>query len=254
MSATPSRKALALARIAVRAGAVIMGHYGRVAAAEKADRSPVTIADQEAETLILAALATDFAGVPVVAEEAVAGGHVATVGKRFFLVDPLDGTREFLSGNGEFTVNIAEIVDGMPVAGVVYAPAKARLFVGDGEAFELAADFSARPLRVRSAPPEGLVAVGSRSHNDPETDAFLKTFKVASFVAAGSSLKFCLLAAGEADLYARHGRTMEWDTAAGHAVLAAAGGRLSDWEGSALRYGKPGFDNPPFVARGGGPY
>jgi 3'(2'), 5'-bisphosphate nucleotidase len=250
MSATPSSRAQTLARIAVRAGALIMGHYGRVAATEKSDRSPVTIADQEAEALILSALGDEFAGVPVVAEESVAAGHVATVGKRFFLVDPLDGTREFLSGNGEFTVNIAEIVDGVPVAGVVYAPAKARLFVGDGDAFELAPDFSARPLRVRPAPVDGLVAVGSRSHNDAETDAFLKNFKVTRFVAAGSSLKFCLLAAGEADLYARHGRTMEWDTAAGHAVLGAAGGSVTRWDGSALLYGKPGFDNPPFLARG----
>ena len=241
-----------LAEIATRAGAVIMRHYqagplaGKDVARLKADRSPVTDADEEAERLILAALADAFPGVPVVAEEEAAAGRIAAVGGRFFLVDPLDGTKEFLSANGEFTVNIAEMVDGVPVAGAVYAPALARMFLGDGGgAFE-----GAKPIRARAAPGQGLVAVGSRSHADAATAEFLKAYPVTKFVSAGSSLKFCLVAAGEADIYARGGRTMEWDTAAGHAVLRAAGGSVTRWDGTPLLYGKPGFENPAFVARG----
>ena len=252
--------AMLLARIAAEAGIVVMRHYkaaspGRI----KADRSPVTDADEEAERFILDRLAETFPGVAVVAEEETAAGRIAQACQRFFLVDPLDGTREFLFGNGEFTVNIAEVVDGVAVAGAVYAPAVSRLFFGgltEG-AFEIDHDADvaldpgkARAIQVRAAPPEGLVAVGSRSHGDAATDDFLQTFNVKRFVSAGSSLKFCLVAAGEADIYARGGRTMEWDTAAGHAVLAAAGGSVKLWDGSAFVYGKPGFENPGFVARG----
>jgi 3'(2'), 5'-bisphosphate nucleotidase len=258
MSATPSDTATLLAGIAARAGAVVMRHYeAGCDIREKADASPVTEADQDAETLILAELASAFAGVPVVAEEEAAAGRIARVERRFFLVDPLDGTREFISRNGEFTVNIAEIVDGVPVRGVVYAPAKGRMFVGDtisqqgAGAFELAADLSgARAIRTRAAPGDGITAVGSRSHSDAQTADYLKQFTVKAFISAGSSLKFCLVAAGEADIYPRHGRTMEWDTAAGHAVLLAAGGTVTRWDGGPFTYGKPGHDNPPFVARG----
>ncbi len=253
MSATPSQAAMILAGIGAEAGKVVMRHYDAgCERREKADRSPVTDADEEAEKLILAALGQAFAGVPVVAEEEAAAGRIAQVGRRFFLVDPLDGTKEFLSGNGEFTVNIAEVVDGVPVRGVVYAPAKGRMFLGDGtRAFEMQPDLSgARAITVRDVPADGLTAVGSRSHGDEETMAFLKQFPVKAFVSAGSSLKFCLVAAGEADLYPRHGRTMEWDTAAGHAVLTAAGGSVRRWDGGPFTYGKPGFENPPFVARG----
>jgi 3'(2'), 5'-bisphosphate nucleotidase len=253
MTATPSETAMTLARIAAGAGAVVMRHYeAGCERREKADRSPVTDADEDAERLILAELARAFPGVPVVAEEEMAAGRIARTGAHFFLVDPLDGTKEFLSRNGEFTVNIAEIADGVPVRGVVLAPARQRMFVGDaGGAFELSPDLmKARAIAARIAPPDGLIAVGSRSHRDAETEAFLKNFQVAHFINAGSSLKFCLVAAGEADLYPRHGRTMEWDTAAGHAVLAAAGGTVMRWDGAPLTYGKPGFENPPFVARG----
>jgi 3'(2'), 5'-bisphosphate nucleotidase len=236
-----------LGEIASSAGALVMRHYQDGAEARlKADRTPVTDADEEAERLILAALAKAFPGVPVVAEEEAAAGRIAETKGHFFLVDPLDGTKEFLSRNGEFTVNIAEVVDGVPVAGAVYAPALARLFTGDaGGAFE-----GMKPIRARPAPKDGLIAVGSRSHKDAATDEFLKAFRVREFVSAGSSLKFCLVAAGEADIYARGGRTMEWDTAAGHAVLAAAGGGVMEWSGAPLLYGKPGFENPAFVARG----
>jgi 3'(2'), 5'-bisphosphate nucleotidase len=254
MSATLPPRLLCLAQIAAAAGAVVMRHYAAgIEARLKADRSPVTIADEEAEGLILAALAQAFADVPVVAEEEVAAGRRVEAGAHFFLVDPLDGTREFLSGNGEFTVNIGEIRDGVPVSGVVYAPARDRMFAGaiNMGAFETKGDLMhIRPIKVRTAPSDGLVAVGSRSHNDTQTTEFLKQFAVKDFVAAGSSLKFCLVATGEADIYARAGRTMEWDTAAGHAVLKAAGGSLTLWDGRAFTYGKPGFENPGFLAKG----
>lgn len=249
----PSPALLALARIAAAAGRVVMRHYGACEAQEKADNSPVTIADQQAEALILQELAAAFPGVPVVAEEEVAAGRMAAVVDHFFLVDPLDGTREFLSGNGEFTVNIAEIRDGVPVMGVVHAPAKGRMFLGAlGQgAFETTEALSSfKSIAARPAPAGGLVAVGSRSHNDAATVEFLKRFAVKEFISAGSSLKFCLVAAGEADLYARAGRTMEWDTAAGQAVLLAAGGTMTLWDGAPFTYGKPGFENPGFVARG----
>jgi 3'(2'),5'-bisphosphate nucleotidase len=189
----------------------------------------------------------------VIAEEEAAAGRIAAVSDHFFLVDPLDGTREFLSGNGEFTVNIAEVRHGLPVMGAVFAPARDRVFLGarDEGAFETAGALAAfRPIAVRSAPADGLIAIGSRSHNDERTTEYLRQFPVREFVSAGSSLKFCLVAAGEADIYARAGRTMEWDTAAGQAVLMAAGGSVSDWSGLPLRYGKPGYENPAFVARG----
>ena len=238
-----------LGEIALKAGAVIMRHYaageplkGRL----KDDQSPVTDADEETEKLVLAELAKAFPGVPVVAEEEAAAGRMSVIGRHFFLVDPLDGTKEFLSRNGEFTVNIAEVVDGTPVAGAVFAPALGRLFLGGkAGAFE-----GTRPIRARQPPRDGLIAVGSRSHADAATAEFLKSFDVKNFISAGSSLKFCLVAAGEADIYPRGGRTMEWDTAAGHAVLAAAGGRVTDWNGAPLRYGKNRFENPAFVARG----
>jgi len=215
----------------------------------------VTRADEEAEALIVARLTKLSPEIPVVAEEAVAAGAMPRVGARFFLVDPLDGTKEFLSRNGEFTVNIALIENEAPVCGVVLAPALGRAFAGDvaaGAAFELLPEGGARAIRARTAPEEGLTAVVSRSHRDAKTEEFLAHYKIARMVAAGSSLKFCLIAAGEADLYPRHGRTMEWDTAAGHAVLAAAGGSVTQLDGAPFLYGKAaqGFANPHFVARG----
>jgi len=249
----PSPSLLILARMAAAAGAVIMRHYGNCDARAKSDNSPVTDADHEAEALILKELAAAFPGVPVVAEEEVAAGRTAQIEDHFFLVDPLDGTREFLSGNGEFTVNIGEVKGGVPVMGVVHAPAKGRMFLGarNEGAFETTQALALfKPIAVRPAPADGIVAVGSRSHNDAATEEFLKQFAVRQFVSAGSSLKFCLVAAGEADLYARAGRTMEWDTAAGHAVLLAAGGTMTRWDRTAFTYGKPGFENPAFAAKG----
>jgi 3'(2'), 5'-bisphosphate nucleotidase len=254
--------ARALAETAQDAGRVILKHYAEGAESRaKADQSPVTAADEDAEQLILERLRAIEPGTPIVAEEEVAAGRLPKVGRRFFLVDPLDGTKEFISKNGEFTVNIALIENGHPVCGVVLAPAKARLFLGDGThgAYELAApedlplNFDmAEQIRARRAPEDGMIAVASRSHRDEKTDAFLAKYKIANLISAGSSLKLCLVATGEADIYPRIGRTMEWDIAAGHAVLASAGGRVTDLEGKPLMYGKVerGFDNPHFVAWG----
>jgi len=252
MDATLSPHLQALVRIVEAAGKVVMRHYEAGCDARmKSDRSPVTDADEEAERLILAELASGFPGVPVVAEEEAAAGRISQVGSRFFLVDPVDGTKEFVKRGGEFTVNIGEIVDGEPVSGVVLAPAIGRLFVGAaGEgAFELS-DGRLRPIAARAPDADGLVAVSSRSHPDAKTDELLKTLPIKGRTNAGSSLKFCLVAAGEADIYPRAGETMEWDTAAGHAVLKAAGGKITNWDGTPFRYGKPGFRNGAFIARG----
>jgi 3'(2'), 5'-bisphosphate nucleotidase len=250
----PSSLLPELEAIARRAGEVILEVYrGDFDARTKADASPVTEADERAEAVIVAALRALTPAIPVVAEEEVARGGCPAVGPRFWLVDPLDGTKEFISRNGEFTVNIALVQGGAPVLGVVLAPALGRLFsgaVGAGAVLEDAA--GRRAIAVRPVPAAGLTVVGSRSHGDAAAlDAFLGGRKVAALSAAGSSLKFCLLAAGEADLYPRLGRTMEWDIAAGHAVLAAAGGRVTRLDGTPMTYGKPGFENPHFVASGG---
>jgi len=247
----------ALADAARAAGQAIMQVYATdFEVRGKADASPVTEADERAERIIVERLRALAPAIPVVAEEAVAAGQVPEVGACFWLVDPLDGTKEFVSRNGEFTVNIALIRDGAPVLGVVLAPALGnggRLYAGlvdQGAWVEDAA--GRRPIRCRAVPPEGLTVVASRSHGDAAAlDRFLAGRKVAALANAGSSLKLCLVAAGEADLYPRLGRTMEWDIAAGHAVLRAAGGdvtRIDD--GQPLRYGKPGFENPHFAAGG----
>lgn len=243
----------ALAAIARRAGDEIMAVYATdFDVRGKADASPVTEADERAEALIVPALQALAPEVPVVAEEAVAAGRVPEVGRRFWLVDPLDGTKEFISRNGEFTVNIALVEDGAPRLGVVLAPALGRLFAGVvGQGAWVEEGGRRRAIAVRRPPAAGLTVVASRSHGDAAAlEAFLAGRRVARQVSAGSSLKLCLVAAGEADCYPRLGRTMEWDIAAGHAVLAAAGGRVETIAGGPLRYGKPGFDNPHFVAWG----
>ena len=235
------------------AGMAIMEIYATdFDVAKKSDASPVTAADEKAEAVILKALATIAPEIPVVSEEAASAGHIPDFGNRFWLVDPLDGTKEFISKNGEFTVNIALIENHKPVLGVVLAPALNRLFagvVGEGAFIEDAG--VRRAIRCRQVPAEGLTVVSSRSHGDAAAlDAFLAGRKVATSVNAGSSLKLCLIAAGEADMYPRLGRTMEWDIAAGHAVLSAAGGFVKTLEGKELGYGKDGLDNPHFVATG----
>lgn len=265
MASRPTAGALELANIACQAGKILLRHYAMedVEARHKEDHSPVTDADEEAEAFILRQLGSFAPGMPVIAEEEVAAGRIRVIGRHFFLVDPLDGTKEFLNRNGEFTVNIGEIIDGRPVRGVVFAPAKNRLFLGEEAtgAFELvtepgvAPDFGGlQPIEARATPADGLVVVASRSHKDYKTEEYLAQFPVKEFVSAGSSLKFCLVAAGEADIYPRLGRTMEWDTAAGHAVLSAAGGSVLTIDGRPFVYGKTeeGFANPFFVARGRG--
>jgi 3'(2'), 5'-bisphosphate nucleotidase len=245
---------------ALEAGAVIWRIFQEdVAVVIKSDQSPVTAADHAAEAIILKALARLLPDIPVVAEEEVAAGRMPEVGDRFLLVDPLDGTKEFIKKGTDFTVNIALVENGAPTLGVVYAPARSRLFAGDvagGVAWtcEVAPEDGAaagerRPLRVRALGAD-LIAVASKSHDTPETEAYLKACGVAERVSIGSSLKFCLVAAGEADLYPRAGPTCEWDTGAGHAVLAAAGGRVFDLSGAPLPYGKEKFFNPGFVATG----
>jgi 3'(2'), 5'-bisphosphate nucleotidase len=241
-------------RIAREAAEVILEVYhGDFSVHDKADASPVTAADERAEALIVPALHALTPALPVVAEEAAARGEAPVPGALFWLVDPLDGTREFVARNGEFTVNIALVHGGEPVLGVVYAPVSGRMFAGArGQGAWLAEPGAARrAIACRRAPADGLVLACSRSHGDDAALArWLGATVVARRVVAGSSLKFGLLAAGEADLYPRLGRTMEWDTAAGHAVLAAAGGSVCDLAGRPLRYGKPGCENPHFVARG----
>ena len=235
------------------AGDVVMAIYETdFAVRGKDDASPVTEADERAEALIIPALDALLPGVPVVAEEAVAAGQVPAVAERFWLVDPLDGTKEFISRNGEFTVNIALIENGEPVLGLVHAPALKKTFAGAAGCGAFIENcIGRRPIKCRRPPLEGLTVVASRSHGDAAAlDDFLAGRQVAELKSAGSSLKLCLIAAGEADLYPRLGRTMEWDIAAGHAVLAAAGGRVTQLSGGTLPYGKPGFDNPHFVAEG----
>lgn len=255
---TPSHLLDRMIALALDAGALVMRVYAEdFAVSSKADASPVTEADARAEALILAGLAEIAPGVPVLAEESAAEGRVPALGTRYFLVDPLDGTREFVTRTGEFTVNIALIEDGCPTLGVVYAPALGRLYAGGRGVGAFRADNAGlgprQKISVRSAPPGGLIAVASRSHATTETSAFLSTLTIADFAAAGSSLKFCLVAEGAADVYPRMGRTMEWDTGAGQAVLEAAGGAvLVHPSGERLAYGKRarGFDNPHFVAWG----
>ncbi len=251
-----------LTAISIDAGARIMTLYERpIAVTEKDDKSPVTQADQAAEDIILARLATSFPDIPVVSEEAAAAGHIPEFGDRFFLVDPLDGTREYIKRNGEFTVNIALIEMGVATAGVVYAPAQSLLYAGalGAGAHETRVDAHApdkagtpRRITTRAMPDAGLTAIASRSHRDHKTEEFLNHYNVNDIVTAGSSLKFCVVARGDADIYPRHGRTMEWDTAAGHAVLSAAGGTVTRLDGTPLLYGKSadGLANPYFIAKG----
>lgn len=239
--------------LARAAGALILEVYATdFAVHDKADTSPVTLADERAEALITPALQRLQPAWPVVAEEAAARGEAPAAADRFWLVDPLDGTREFVARNGEFTVNIALVQQGEPVLGVVYLPVPDRLYAGVvGQGAWLEADGRRRAIAARPQPAAGAVIACSRSHGDVDAmQRWLQGQPVVSWVPAGSSLKFGLIAEGAADLYPRLGRTMEWDTAAGHAVLAAAGGNVCDLDGRPLRYGKPGFENPHFVARG----
>lgn len=218
----------------------------------KPDSSPVTAADRAAELAILAALARAAPGVPVIAEEEAAAGRIPAHGDTYFLVDPLDGTKEFVRGGGDYTVNIGLIEHGAPSLGIVFTPERGLLHAGwAGTGAWLEDRSGRRPIATRR-PGDRLTAVASKSHFNQATADYLDHSAAGSgYLAIGSSLKFCILAEGEADLYPRLGPTSEWDTAAGHAVLLAAGGRVDGPDQSALRYGKRAFVNRAFVATGG---
>ena len=244
-------------RLALEAGDAIMEIYNGpdFEVKTKADASPVTAADEAADAIISAGLRAAFPDVTLITEEQ-AESH-ALEGSEFLIVDPLDGTKEFVNRRGDFTVNIAYVVNGTPIRGIVYAPAKQRLFYTDSEGqsleetgpFEIGKIGARQHISVAVPNPESLRVVASKSHRDETTDAYIAKYSVSDLKSAGSSLKFCLIATGEADLYPRAGRTMEWDTAAGHAVLSGAGGTVVRFEDLApLTYGKPGYENPYFIA------
>ena len=248
-------------RLSIEAGDKIMEIYGAddFEVKTKSDESPVTIADEAADKIISDGLRAAFPDVMLVTEEQSAT-HSAS-GDTFLIVDPLDGTKEFINRRGDFTVNIALVEGGVPTRGVVYAPARSRMFftLADGSAVEETGDFPkdsmgpVQPISVSTPDNAALMVVASKSHRDQATDDYIAKYNVRDMKSAGSSLKFCLIATGEADLYPRVGRTMEWDTGAGQAVLEAAGGRvLTHPEGDPLGYGKKsrGFDNPYFIAWG----
>ena len=243
--------------LALQAGARIMEIYQAddFEIRAKSDDSPVTAADEAADALISAGLREAFPDIPLITEEQAASHGQAA--QTFLIVDPLDGTKEFVQRRGDFTVIIAYVQDGVPLHGVVYAPAKGRLFytTADGRSVEEHGPFGevpgeTVPIGVNPIPDNrGLMVVASKSHRDAATDDYIAQYAVRDMTSAGSSLKFCLVATGEADLYPRLGRTMEWDTAAGDAVLRGAGGEVVRFDDhTPLTYGKPGFENPFFIA------
>jgi 3'(2'), 5'-bisphosphate nucleotidase len=240
---------------AMEAGAAILRVYaGDFTVEQKADASPVTLADQLAEAVVLAKLGAATPEIPVIAEERAAKhGLPGAAPPLFWLVDPLDGTKEFIKRNGEFTVNIALVERGRTVLGVVHVPAQGVTYAasGAGTATRRRGNGPAEPIAARAAPVRRPILVHSRSHADEQRIAqYVAALPEPECRAAGSSVKFCLIAAGEADLYPRFGPTMEWDTGAAQAVLEAAGGSVTTLDGAPLRYGKPGFINPDFIARG----
>lgn len=255
--AEPQDEALlgGITALALRAGDEILKYYrGEFEVREKSDSSPVTDADEAAEALIVAGMRALTPDIPIIAEEEMARGvRVDIEGPRYWLVDALDGTREFVAHRDEFTVNIGLIEDTRPVMGVVHGPALGVTYAarGPGTATRQQGADAPRPIVARAVPDSGAVAVGSRSHGDKDKmQALLKQDRIASVKVSGSSIKFCLVAAGEADIYPRYGHTREWDTAAGHAVLAAAGGSVRTLDGTEMAYAKADFLNPEFIARG----
>ncbi|WP_138924723.1 3'(2'),5'-bisphosphate nucleotidase CysQ [Sulfitobacter sp. BSw21498] len=248
-------------RLSIEAGDKIMEIYGSddFEVKTKSDESPVTIADEAADQIISDGLRAAFPDVMLVTEEQSAT-HSAS-GDTFLIVDPLDGTKEFINRRGDFTVNIALVEGGVPTRGVVYAPARSRMFftLADGSSVEETGDFPKdsrgpiQPITVSKPDNAALMVVASKSHRDEATDDYIAKYNVRDMKSAGSSLKFCLIATGEADLYPRVGRTMEWDTAAGHAVLTGAGGAVVRFDDlTPLTYGKADFANPFFIAHAPG--
>jgi len=240
---------------ALAAGPKIMAVYADdFAVRRKEDHSPVTLADEIAEATILEILEREAPDIVAIAEEReAAGGTAGAAPPLFWAVDPLDGTKEFVARNGEFTVNIGLVAGDAPVLGVVYAPAIGLLYAsaGPGTAVHRAPDGGLAPIAARPVPAHGAVIVHSRSHvNSPRIAEFAAQWPGATRIVSGSAIKFCQLAAGAADIYPRFGPTMEWDTAAGQAILEAAGGSVVDLDGQRLAYGKPDYRNSGFIARG----
>ena len=244
-------------RLSLEAGDKIMEIYNSddFDVKVKSDESPVTAADEAADAIISAGLRAAFPDVALVTEEQSASHSEKA--DTFLIVDPLDGTKEFIHRRGDFTVNIAYVENGVPTRGVVYAPAKGRMFFtqADGSSVEEDGPFNhettgaVNAIRVSDPDNGALMVVASKSHRDQATDDYIGKYAVKDMKSAGSSLKFCLIATGEADIYPRVGRTMEWDTAAGHAVLHGAGGRVVRFDDhSELKYGKDGYANPFFIA------
>lgn len=244
-----------LIELALRVGDAVMEVYaaGPVEVTSKSDQSPLTVADRLAHRMIEKRLNKLDPGTPLLSEEGRAIPHSERAGwKRFWLVDPLDGTKEFIKKNGEFTINIALIEDGAPVWGVVNAPALGKCWHGGrGLGANLTEGGETTPIKVRPRPETGLTAVKSRSHPSAELEAFYAALNIEKEVAVGSSLKFCVIAQGEADIYARLGPTMEWDTGAGQAVVEGAGGRVVTLDGHRLIYNKVELKNPHFLADAG---
>lgn len=245
----------AVKSIAIDAGALILKYYrGELQVEIKEDDSPVTIADKKANDFIVEKLNALTPTIPVVSEENEELVNVAaSKSERFWLVDPLDGTKSFIKKQDQFTVNIALIEKGMPIGGVVYVPAQGICYftAEDGKSYKQADGETARQIAVRAIPEAGATVVASKSHRTEETDLFIDRLpKVHEIVSSASSIKFCLVAEGAADVYPRFGRTMEWDTGAGHAVVLAAGGVVEKSDGSVLNYGKDGLDNPYFIVWG----
>lgn len=252
---TPDDLLALAARLARQAAAAVMAvREGGFAVERKRDDSPVTAADRIAEALITEGLRAATPTIPVVAEEAHEAGEVtATPGARFWLVDPLDGTREFAAGLDTFAINIGLIEAGRPFVGVVALPATGELFGGivGGAAWKEDAEGRRQAIRARRIPPEGPVVIASRHYQkDPRVAEFAAAHRARELINIGSAAKFCRVAEGTADLYPRFGPTMEWDTAAPEAVVVAAGGTITDLDGQPLRYGKPGWGNPSFIVRG----
>ncbi len=242
-----------LTAIARQAGAIIMRYYeGGVDVMHKEDDSPVTEADIAANAYIVEQLSALTQEIPIVAEESDNTAHDPAGMAQFWLVDPLDGTKSFIARRGQFTVNIGLVEEGVPVLGVIYVPVQDVLYYTgeDGQAYKQEADGAPERITCRMPGEDGLVVVASKSHRTQETNDFIAELSVAEVVSAASSLKFCLVAEGKADIYPRFGTTMEWDTAAGHAVLLAAGGQVTHPDGAAFGYGKPEFRNTYFIAWG----
>ena len=246
-------------RIAIEAGEITLKYLEEIDDIHvdiKNDDSPVTLADREAETFIQMSLEELTPNIPIIGEEAAALGKLPDLqdAEYFWIVDPLDGTKEYIAGGGDYTVNIALVRSHEPIMGVVYAPYHGHLYAGHGEgtAVKWVEDTNKeKPIQVRDVPPSGMTVVASKSHGDAEKrDKFLEAFKVEKLVKRGSSLKICIIAEGKADIYPRFGPTCEWDTAAGDAVLRAAGGVMAEVNGDILKYGgfKPKFLNPEFIA------